>query len=229
LLLFFWLTLRQFLTERRKKSLRKSLNIEDQSSYTADSTSTLVKNSLQAQIINWIYSCLVKYWIYLSSGMLLLMSCQNQVVAYRIGYMILFLAFITSFQVYFFMFFTFLKIKWIKMKKLLFIRIINKQIVQLLYKLWRYSLYVFHLIVIIYSMIVLLLIYVFQFDEVPMFFKRILNINDLTLSAIGFEKFEKKDELFLKLLTPTTFLIVNILQIHYFNKEWLELTENNRE
>jgi piezo-type mechanosensitive ion channel component 1/2 len=78
-------------------------------------------------------------------------------------------------------------------------------------------------------MIVLLLIYVFQFDEVPAFFKRILNINDLTLSAIGFEKFEKKDELFLGLLTPTTFLIVNILQIHYFNKEWLELTDNSGE
>jgi hypothetical protein len=74
-------------------------------------------------------------------------------------------------------------------------------------------------------MIVLLLIYVFQFDEVPNYFKKILNIDDSILSSIGFEKFDKKDELIVKLLTPTTFLIVNILQIHYFNKPWLSLTD----
>jgi hypothetical protein len=92
-------------------------------------------------------------------------------------------------------------------------------------RFWRKTLYVFHLIVIIYSMIVLLLIYIFQFDEVPSFFKKILNIDDSILSSIGFEKFDKKDELIVKLLTPTTFLIVNILQIHYFNKPWLSLTD----
>lgn len=91
------------------------------------------------------------------------------------------------------------------------------------------TLYIFHLIVIIYSMLVLLLIYVFQFDEVPEYFKRILNIDDLVLSSIGFEKFASKDELIVRLLTPTTFLIVNILQIHYFNKPWLELTKVNEQ
>lgn len=74
-------------------------------------------------------------------------------------------------------------------------------------------------------MVVLLLIYVFQFDEVPNYFKKIFSIDDSILSSIGFEKFDKKDELVVKLLTPTTFLIVNILQIHYFNKPWLSLTD----
>ncbi len=74
-------------------------------------------------------------------------------------------------------------------------------------------------------MIVLLLIYVFQFDEVPSYFKRILNIDDSILSSLGFEKFDNKDELVLRLLTPTTFLIVNIIQIHYFNRPWLKLTD----
>jgi hypothetical protein len=86
-------------------------------------------------------------------------------------------------------------------------------------------LYVFHLIVIIYSMIVLFIIYIFQFDEVPRYFKQVLNVDDAFLSSIGFEKFDKKDELVVRLLTPTTFLIVNILQIHYFNKPWLKLTD----
>jgi hypothetical protein len=74
-------------------------------------------------------------------------------------------------------------------------------------------LYVFHLIVIIYSMLVLFIIYIFQFDEVPRYFKQVLHVDDAFLSSIGFEKFDKKDELVLRLLTPTTFLIVNILQV----------------
>lgn len=47
----------------------------------------------------WLYKILIKYWIFISTGMLLLMSCQNEVVAYRIVYMILFLYFISTFQV----------------------------------------------------------------------------------------------------------------------------------
>ena len=74
-------------------------------------------------------------------------------------------------------------------------------------------------------MIVLLLIYIFQFDEVPIYVKRVLNISDEVLSSIGFEKFDMTDQLIIRLLTPTTFLIVIILQIHYFNKPWLELTD----
>lgn len=73
-------------------------------------------------------------------------------------------------------------------------------------------------------MIVLLLIYVFQFDEVPVYFKRVLNIDDSVLSSLGFEKFDKKDELIVRLLTPTTFLIVNIIQNHYFHEPWLNMT-----
>lgn len=81
------------------------------------------------------------------------------------------------------------------------------------------------MLVVVYSMMVLLLIYVFQFDEVPNYFKEKLHFSDSTLQSIGFEKFNKKDELVLKLLTPTTFLIVNILQINYFYRPWLKLTE----
>lgn len=87
------------------------------------------------------------------------------------------------------------------------------------------SLYIFHLVVIIYSMIILLLIYIFQFDEVPAFVKKAFKIDDSVLSSLGFEKFDKTDELVVRLLTPTTFLIVIILQIHYFNEPWLKLTE----
>ena len=52
-----------------------------------------------------------------------------------------------------------------------------------------------------------------------------LKLSDDSLKSIGFEKFAKSNELVLPLLTPTTFLIVNILQINYFNKPWFDLTE----
>lgn len=143
------------------------------------------------------------------------MSCQNEVVAYRIVYMALFLYFTTTFQVrtiilkifksyYLFLSFCFFKF---------------------CYRFWRLSIYAFHFIVVIYSMLVLVLLYAFQFDYVYNFVKNKLKLSDDSLKSIGFEKFAKSNELVLPLLTPTTFLIVNILQINYFNKPWFDLTE----
>lgn len=93
---------------------------------------------------------------------------------------------------------------------------------QIFHSFWRRSLYYFHGTVVLYSMISLLLIYTFQFAYIQAYFQNDLKISDLVLRSIGFEKL-RKDEL--RLLTPTTFLIVNIIQIHYFNAPWLELTD----
>ncbi|CAF0784140.1 unnamed protein product [Brachionus calyciflorus] len=201
LCLSFLLTLHQYLTEKREATVLRIpaeepiiLDTSTQSNYPNVSNNILfLDQKSQAEILEWLQSIFAKYWIFLSSLMLLLMSCQNEVVAYRIGYMGLFLYFITTFQ--------------------------------LLNSFWRISLYTFNFIVIIYSMIVLVLIYLFQFDDVPEYFKRVLNIDDSVLSSIGFEKFGKKDELVVKLLTPTAFLIVNIIQNHYFHEPWMKLTD----
>jgi piezo-type mechanosensitive ion channel component 1/2 len=83
----------------------------------------------------------------------------------------------------------------------------------------------FYLVVIVYSMLILILIYIFQFDVVPDYFKKNLHFNDEILASIGFEKFDNKDELVLHLLTPCTFLVINILQIHYFHEPWTNLTK----
>jgi hypothetical protein len=115
LALTYWLTFKQFLTERRQKESGSSSDIVNGGTSTnnqlrIDSVSySLVSNTRQAHIVHWIYGFLVKYWIFLSSGMLLLMSCQNSVVAYRIVYMVLLIYFITTFQVNF-LFYTFVKI-----------------------------------------------------------------------------------------------------------------------
>ena len=75
------------------------ISVEDSSTFNATSNYGKINRLVQDEVVNWVYLCFIKYWIFLSSGMLLLMSCQNDVVAYRIGYMILFLYFITTFQV----------------------------------------------------------------------------------------------------------------------------------
>jgi hypothetical protein len=75
-------------------------------------------------------------------------------------------------------------------------------------------------------MLVLVLLYVFQFNGVSEYVQKLLNLDSSALKSIGFEQFQQTDQLVVRLLTPTTFLIVNILQIHYFNKPWLKLTES---
>jgi len=44
---------------------------------------------------------------------------------------------------------------------------------------------------------------------------------------IGLEMYEIKD-LFVRLLTPTFFVIITVLQIHYFHKDFLEVTNIDR-
>lgn len=195
------LSLKQFIAQRDTNTTNDTSNTADPEASTSSrpnvvrrlSENALAKAYFKSTFATWLHSFLIKYWIFLSSGTLLLMSSQNDVVAYRIVYMALFLYLITTFQ--------------------------------LMYSFWRLTLYIFQLIIIIYSMTILLLIYIFQFEEVPSYFKQLLDVDDKFLASIGFIKFDQKDELILRLLTPTTFLIVNILQIHYFNRPWLKLTD----
>lgn len=44
---------------------------------------------------------------------------------------------------------------------------------------------------------------------------------------IGLEIYEIKD-LFVRLLTPTFFVIITVLQIHYFHKDFLNVTNIDR-
>lgn len=51
-------------------------------------------------------------------------------------------------------------------------------------------------------------------------------MNSIRLADIGLEEFDTAG-LFEKLLTPTSFLIVVILQVHYFHKPFLQLSDIN--
>ena len=104
-MLFFWLTLHQYLTERRTELLNLNGDTSglDETGHIGEASDLELgatkRHLIKTKVITWIQLLFVKYWIFLSSVMLLFMSCANPVVGYRIGYMILFLYFIISFQV----------------------------------------------------------------------------------------------------------------------------------
>ncbi|XP_076285708.1 piezo type mechanosensitive ion channel component isoform X3 [Lasioglossum baleicum] len=93
---------------------------------------------------------------------------------------------------------------------------------QISWTVWRKMMYTFWLTVIGYSVIMLILVYTYQFDNFPNYWSY-LNIDKELQMDIGLETYATKD-LFVRLLTPTFFVIITVLQIHYFHKEFMEVT-----
>ncbi|XP_026726944.1 piezo-type mechanosensitive ion channel component isoform X3 [Trichoplusia ni] len=89
---------------------------------------------------------------------------------------------------------------------------------------WRRTMYMFWIVVIIYSMINLILIYVYQFDNFSKMIEKYLLINERLQHDLGLEPYHPAD-LFVKLLTPTLFLIITIMQVHYFHKDFIALSD----
>ncbi|CAF1485235.1 unnamed protein product [Rotaria sordida] len=171
-LVVYELTFRQYINEKRLANTE--VNEARRNSTPND--------SYPRQLGQWLINLLIKYWIFVSCGMLLLVSIQNTVVIYRIIYMVFYLLFILSFQISF--------------------------------GFWRKTAATFHLIIVIYSMLVLIGIYIYQFEKVHVFLSKKFSIQ--LLASIGLE-IVPSDVLALKLLIPSTFLVVNIMQLYYFH------------
>ncbi|KAK3085436.1 hypothetical protein FSP39_003276 [Pinctada imbricata] len=97
---------------------------------------------------------------------------------------------------------------------------------QMCYKIWRLTMYIFWWVVIVYSMIVLIVVYTYQFQDFPGYWKK-TGLSDQVLSDIGLRKFDIAG-LFTQLLTPTSFVIVIILQVHYFHNRFLVINNIER-
>ncbi|CAG9862827.1 unnamed protein product [Phyllotreta striolata] len=98
---------------------------------------------------------------------------------------------------------------------------------QFSFKVWRKVMFGFLLTVIIYSMIILILIYTYQFDKFPDYWTDYLHIQIEQQHDIGLEQYQTK-QLFVRLVTPTFFVIVTVLQLHYFHNDFMELTDMKR-
>nr|XP_055071604.1 piezo-type mechanosensitive ion channel component 2 isoform X1 [Misgurnus anguillicaudatus] len=92
------------------------------------------------------------------------------------------------------------------------------------YEMWRRLLKHFWVVVVAYSMVVLILIYIYQFKSVSGLFQQILGVTEERLKDFGLEQFDVV-ELFARILLPASFLLACILQLHYFHNDFLSLTD----
>ncbi|KAM4691993.1 piezo-type mechanosensitive ion channel component 2-like [Rhinophrynus dorsalis] len=94
------------------------------------------------------------------------------------------------------------------------------------YDWWRRILKYFWVTVVSYSMVVLIAVYVYQFKTISGFFLQILAMSEEGLKDLGLEQYSTV-ELFAGILMPTSFLLACILQLYYFNEDFLKLTDLN--
>ncbi|XP_066250610.1 piezo-type mechanosensitive ion channel component isoform X3 [Euwallacea similis] len=95
---------------------------------------------------------------------------------------------------------------------------------QLSFTVWRRMMFGFWLVVIIFSMMVLVLTYTYQFDNFPEYWTKYLHVAEEQQLDIGLEKFETK-QLFVRLVTPTFFVIITVVQLHYFHNDFMILSD----
>ncbi|XP_059190060.1 piezo-type mechanosensitive ion channel component 2 [Centropristis striata] len=95
---------------------------------------------------------------------------------------------------------------------------------QIRYDVWRRVLKTFWAVVVGYSMVVLIAIYMYQFKSVSGLFRQIMGMSEEGLRDLGLERY-RTVELFARILLPAAFLLACILQLHYFNSDFLTLTD----
>ncbi|XP_058500051.1 piezo-type mechanosensitive ion channel component 2 [Solea solea] len=95
---------------------------------------------------------------------------------------------------------------------------------QIRYDVWRRVLKTFWAVVVGYSMVVLIAVYMYQFRSVSGLFRQIMGMSEEGLRDLGLERYDTV-ELFARILLPAAFLLACILQLHYFNSDFLTLTD----
>ncbi|XP_070696812.1 piezo-type mechanosensitive ion channel component 1 [Pempheris klunzingeri] len=95
---------------------------------------------------------------------------------------------------------------------------------QVYYSLWRRLLKLFWWLVVAYTMLVLISIYTYQFEDFPGYWRNFTGFTQEQLAAIGLEMFALS-ELFSSILIPGFFLLACILQLHYFHKPFMTITD----
>ncbi|GCB66207.1 hypothetical protein scyTo_0010066 [Scyliorhinus torazame] len=95
---------------------------------------------------------------------------------------------------------------------------------QVRYDWWRQILRYFWITVVSYSMLVLIIIYTYQFKTVSWLFQQKMGMSEDSLKDLGLEQYDTA-ELFAKISLPAIFLLACIFQLHYFHDHFLSLTD----
>ncbi|XP_074404479.1 piezo-type mechanosensitive ion channel component 2 isoform X3 [Zonotrichia albicollis] len=95
---------------------------------------------------------------------------------------------------------------------------------QVHYEWWRKILKYFWMSVVVYTMLVLIFIYTYQFESFPDLWKNMTGLDERKLEDLGLKQFSVAD-LFTRIFIPTSFLLVCILHLHYFHDRFLQITD----
>lgn len=125
-----------------------------------------------------VMSCYAKYWIYVCGGMFIMVSFAGKLVAYKIVYMLLFLLCLCFYQV-----------RPPSSRRGLWSRSQRSLsechgdccgicFPQVYYSLWRHLLKLFWWLVVAYTMLVLITIYTYQFEDFPEYWKNLTGFTD---------------------------------------------------
>nr|CAB3264855.1 piezo-type mechanosensitive ion channel component 2-like [Phallusia mammillata] len=89
---------------------------------------------------------------------------------------------------------------------------------------WRKTLTLYWTVLVAYTMIVLIVVYTYQFKSFPGYWRSFTHFNDTQLADLGLVQYTTAGELLIMILLPALFLLMVVLQLHYFNARFLELT-----
>ncbi|KAL9975258.1 hypothetical protein ACROYT_G012400 [Oculina patagonica] len=89
---------------------------------------------------------------------------------------------------------------------------------------WRLILRPLWWVMVIYSICILLLIYTYQFDNMPVYWHNATGLSDQWLYNLGLRQ-HTKASLLLELLTPTAFSIIIVIQLHFFHRPFLAMID----
>uniref|UniRef100_A0A3B3ZPQ0 Uncharacterized protein n=1 Tax=Periophthalmus magnuspinnatus TaxID=409849 RepID=A0A3B3ZPQ0_9GOBI len=212
-LLSFWLLLRQTLTERKERAQQESAGLS------------------QVQFIFSLYTC--KFLIFLKNKTMLCFPEEEgaeegaeQDTMQVLGSMIM--AILVKYWIYICggMFFFVSFEGTIVMYKIIYMMMFLSCVAlyQVHYEWWRRILKYFWMSVVVYTMLVLTLVYTFQFKSSLDFWSDLLKMDRESLKDLGLEQFTLA-QLFTRIFIPTSFLLVCILHLHYFHEPFLRLTD----
>ncbi|XP_063742823.1 piezo-type mechanosensitive ion channel component 2 isoform X2 [Eleginops maclovinus] len=196
-LLTFWLLLRQTLTERREKQNEESASLSDV--HVDDEKKKEEEESEEGG---------EQDTMHVLGTMVMAMLIKYWI--YICGGMFFFVSFEGTIVMY--------KIIYMMMF------LSSVALYQVHYEWWRRILKYFWMSVVMYTMLVLTLVYTFQFKISDDFWKRQLKMNENGLKDLGLERFTVA-ALFTRIFIPTSFLLVCILHLHYFHDRFLQLTD----
>nr|XP_054771340.1 piezo-type mechanosensitive ion channel component 2-like [Lytechinus pictus] len=105
---------------------------------------------------------------------------------------------------------------------LLFLILLN--IFMLSFTLFRFILRVFGWIVVLYSMAVLCMIYTYQFTDLRNLWINNTFFTEEELAVLGLQKYDDLGMLITNLLIPTAFIILVMIQLHYFHHNFISIS-----